>query len=386
MQHTTPKNLFRVWSDQSNGTNTTTRFDPASYTAQPGSEATTSPRDLGSQFRLALIGKEFENVPFIFFTSSFLFALVCAGFKRTKEETGIQITCIDTATATTALSAAMEFRLAADLMQELNVELRHSYADEYVAMSSVIAGPGSCTAALETLIENGLYQMYPALAKVNERKPCWYSALRQLRDYGSVKETPLTRGVLGVAARLAFCFKSFPSTKIKEVEPQTVALLIASVLAVQKRNLHDRALLAWLQECKVPIDISEDGAREETNSGSPEIKECRQLRQLLNNVDSDKCRKMIAATPSIDATDVTHSVSKWEEWAKQNREEWRATRGLLGRRTERNHRSARPAREYKSSNGIEKRNGYHSRKDTGDRPRRLDRPSRRRHQSEDHKK
>lgn len=104
----TPKYLFRVWSEQSHGTNTPTLFVPASGHISPDKPFEHS--DITAQLvKDALIGHQLPNCPFIFFTDSPIHALQLAAKKKADGFGQMQITCVDTTASKTLEGASVGF-------------------------------------------------------------------------------------------------------------------------------------------------------------------------------------------------------------------------------------------------------------------------------------
>ena len=237
--------LWRVSSKQSHGTNSTTRFSLSKGVSITKTKRCRVPKTEGEKLELALIGKHFDDVPVIFFSSSLQFAVQLALWMEAKGRTEIRITCICAGTAKTPDRTSVLFHSVQDLIKKWGLELRNEYAGEYVSMSDVVLGQGSCYVSLETLIGNGLYDLYPELSEVNNRKRVkWYSAVRDLRAYCFGREFALTKDEIDVAARLAGCFT--PCMNSARGHDGVMISLLASLLSLRKRHGNDATLQTWL--------------------------------------------------------------------------------------------------------------------------------------------
>ncbi|KAI6827022.1 hypothetical protein KC340_g1500 [Hortaea werneckii] len=123
------------------------------------------------------------------------------------------------------------------------------YPDEYITIyRSVNLGPGSATVAYDRLIQLGLFQLYPHLEAVNQRRRVmWYHSINDLREYGFAQERPfkeLSKEKLVIASQLAASFT--PAVGDEEFGSAPIHL-IAAMLALQKRNSADFALSVYFE-------------------------------------------------------------------------------------------------------------------------------------------
>ena len=124
-----PTHVFRVWSHQSNGTNTPTLFGPASTSPTAPDP---SQKSMAEQLKMCFHGKPAPANPFINFTSSLLFALQLAAYmKALWSHDNIMITCIDLTTARTSAGEQVTLHTAADMLAKYGVEL-HNRSDNSV--------------------------------------------------------------------------------------------------------------------------------------------------------------------------------------------------------------------------------------------------------------
>ncbi|RMY32133.1 hypothetical protein D0866_06818 [Hortaea werneckii] len=251
----TPKYLFRVWSKQSHGTNTPTLFVPAS-----GPISSNKPLEhfeiTAQIIQDAFVGRPLPRCPFIFFTDSPIHAFQLAAKKKADGFGAMQITCIDTTSSWTLEGASVKFHPAKMIIDNYGAAMRtnydgsaREYADEYITIyQSVKLGPGSATVAYDRLIQLGLFQLYPHLEAVNQRRRVmWYHSINDLRDYGFGPDRPikeLSKEKINIAVELAASFTPAVGNKENGAAP---IHLIAAFLALQKRGLADHAILSFFE-------------------------------------------------------------------------------------------------------------------------------------------
>lgn len=164
----TPRHLFRCWSDQCNGTNSSTLFSPAARAAADSTaeheqdfislEVPITGIDFANQLRQALLWKKDQDkCPFAFFTSSAIFAIQLAVWRNSRKQfkdgtviepdTGVHMTIIDAQAAKTTDGSPVHFQSVKDLLQTYGVELKNrsddsirQYADQWVVTSDVFLG------------------------------------------------------------------------------------------------------------------------------------------------------------------------------------------------------------------------------------------------------
>lgn len=354
-----PRYLFRCSSDQSHGTNTIDLFAPGSLSSTNTPEkdadfmalddnATANNTTIGEQLRQALLWKKDSSPsPFIFFTTSPLFAVQLAVWRSKRKhhkegtaqdpDTNVKITIIDTSTATTAAGQAVYFQSVKDLMSAHGIELRNrpdnslrGYADVWVATSEVRLGVGSYCAGFGDLVTNGLFELYAAIEAASERRDVRLElTVRDLRGFyfGDGEETggEEVREDLDTAARVAMGFRPCDGAEEGEQGRRGVAARLAFVLALRKRNLGTAAFEDWiLDHTDSPAD---PGAASSTRrsvdfAGVPDAEQFDLLQQHFANFDFDP--ESLALGVSIDPASIEREKAAWATWWKNSRQAYRA--------------------------------------------------------------
>lgn len=392
----TPDYLFRVFSSSSNGINTAQVFKPASVMASP--KALRKSIHAGfraEELRIALRGSKVSANPFIFFTPSLLHALQFAAQQKSKGATGIRIACLRISTARTSDGNIVEFHSVPQLIEKYGTQTRSdkdgkpcSYEGEWVAIDcSVVPGKGSSIVALDSLLQLGLYRLYPELGQVAEKRNGVhiYSALRSLRQYCflSGRTWNLTAEALSVATRLAAAF--YP---IQAGSGKGSNVTFAWLLALRKWEVDGDVLKAWLSRrtssahivrpaaidltvapdvadsqkrlpllaassqasplAQVVIDLTGDEGQDETITGEadsgclPEMNQYATLRGMfgdkhLRPLDSD-------ATAMISLATIAEAARDWKTWIHQSGKSGRVEHPLREQssRVERSFRVEKP--------------------------------------------
>lgn len=260
-----PRYMFRVWSNQSHGTNTQTLFLPASASLSP-SKSSDHAEITAQIVQNAFIGRPLPECPFIFFTDSPIHALQLAAKKKADGIGDMQITCINTTSSKTPEGTLVELHSAKTIIHKCGAVMRtnhdgsaREYPDEYITIyQSVKLGPGSATVAYDRLIQLGLFQLYPHLEAVNQRRRVmWYHSINDLRDYGFAQDRrikELSKEKIIIAAELAASFT--PAVGNKEFGTAPIHL-IAAMLALQKRDLADHSITSLsLQPSQVTANVA----------------------------------------------------------------------------------------------------------------------------------
>ncbi|KAK4550734.1 hypothetical protein LTR36_000313 [Oleoguttula mirabilis] len=368
-----PNHLFRVWSDQSNGTNTGTLFAPASTSGVNNTkggltdENTTS--NIGEQLRTAFLGQHAPANPFIFFTNTLLFALQLAAFMKAKDHTNIYLTCIIVDTAKSTDGRPVVFSIASSMLKEHGVELRNrsdnsvcDYEGVFVSSTAVYIGKGSLCIAYESLIKKGLFQLYPELGAVTQRRDVRLQlTVSDLRKYWFDTARSLTDEKVRLAAKLATAFSPVTEGAVGGSIPTH---LFAALLALQKRDVNDPPISRCIDRRsasrQVVIDLTEedvDGAIS-SNAGLPEVE---QYEALMNFIDGREIhRSYLNATSVVGPSTIAKETADWTAWHKQSRVDSRAARPERwgGERADRRRQESDRYRERREERG---RNVLHSR-------------------------
>lgn len=247
---TTPSCLFRVFSGESNGVNTTKHFIPFALTVlndytQNG--LNTFARDLED----ALCNRRMRKCPFVFATPSLLYALQYAAKKKSNGEQDIVITCINTTTATDEQGNQVNWLNAESLVKAHNVKMRcckdgsaRCYEHEWLTTSYVTLGEGSSYARYDKRLKSKLFQLHPALGVTAEgARVRWFLAVRVLRGYGFCEEYALTDEKIALAVKIAAVFQP---CKIADKDVDAPSHLLAAFLALEKRDAQDAVLAQWV--------------------------------------------------------------------------------------------------------------------------------------------
>lgn len=353
-----PDHLYRVYSDQSNGTNSALLFAPASagdagrdeICAAGVNNEQGSLRDL---LRSALLGQPMAANPFIFFTRSLLFALQLAAYKRAQGDTSIYIACVKTSTTTTPdAHDNVAFRRASELMDEHGVELRNrsdgasrEYADVFITTyQTVQLGAGSSGASFDKLIDAGLHMLYPELLEVTKRHNVRLNlTVVDLRTYWFQKQYQLTDEAVTTAARLAALFE--PSSAVNcDSLLQPPKNLMMGFVALRKRSLDDPVLNNWIDRRSATETVSDPRSRyiPMKLTGLPEVDQYQSLMQWLGHREMHRgCLNGREIRSEV----VEKEIADWTSWRRQSRNEHRAERAErtgLETRSERRHSHRAP--------------------------------------------
>ena len=347
MAPTIPKLLFRVWSDESNGTNTRSLFKPASQRDQ---ETPHSIHDFGRRLQQALLWKDVENNPFIFFSSSLLFVLQLAGRMKSQGQQNIYITCVDTGTATTCNGSLVMFHPVNALLEQFGITItnrsdgsKRQYNHEYATLTSVVPAASSRCTSFETLLGTGLFDLYPHLRDVNMRHNVrLHLAVTDLREFGFSTEQALSREKIDTAARMAYSFRGCSTSEATAVGDDIELHLFAWFLSLRKRSKTDAVLKSWLDSHSALVleDSVETVAAPITGIEDPEFMQYRETVQDLEGRSLLGSR--ISSASRISGDVVTRELATWQVWRREKRDMHRAGRPD---RIERN-RSELPGRKY----------------------------------------
>ena len=175
-----PKILWRVRDANSYGTNSANLFSPGGTHQTTASSATAMDAELfgsdSNMVRNIVLGRPVPNNPYVLWTSSLLFNLAFASYKRALGQKNIHITCIDPGQAKSVNKGPVELHNVGALLQKYRVELHNrsdgslrKYDHEYAIKASFVPGSGSAYVDFETLVNNGLPDLLPELFQANER-------------------------------------------------------------------------------------------------------------------------------------------------------------------------------------------------------------------------
>ena len=288
MAPTIPKLLFRIWSDNSNGTNSRLSFRPASQCDQATPQFI---HNFDRRLQQALLWKDVENNPFIFFSSSLIFVPQLAGWMKSKRQQNIYITCVDAETATTTAGLPVTFYSVNALLQQFGIEItnrdgtKREYNHEYAALTAVAPTAGSLFIAFETLISTGLFDLCPQLQDVNNRHNVrLHIAVTDLQAFGFSTEQALSKERIDVAARLVFSFQLCSPFEATEANDGVEMPLFAWFLSLMKRNKNHATLNSWLESHSALIleDSVDAIGAPITGMEDPEFL---QYRQILQHVE-----------------------------------------------------------------------------------------------------
>jgi hypothetical protein len=306
----------------------------------------------------ALLWKDVENNPFIFFSSSLLFVLQLADRMKSKRQQNIYITCVDTATATTTGGLPVTFYSVNALLQQFGIEItnrngtKRQYNHEYAALTPVAPTAGSRFISFETLISTGLFDLYPQLQDVNNRHNVrLHLAVTDLREFGFSNEQALSKEKIDMAARLAFSFQVCSPSEDTEVNDGVEMHLFAWFLSLRKRYKNHATLNTWLESHSALIlEDSADGiAAPITGMEDPEFLQYKQtLRHLAGR---SFLRSRINSASRISRDVMSRDLTTWQAWRREKIDMHRAQRPDRGERNraerqerDHRHRGARPER------------------------------------------
>ncbi|GAB1742954.1 hypothetical protein NU219Hw_g8654t1 [Hortaea werneckii] len=291
------------------------------------------------------------------------------------------------------------------------------YPDEYITIhQSVSLGPGSATVAYDRLIQLGLFQLYPHLEAVNQRRRVmWYHSINDLRDYGFTPDRPikaLSKEKIIIAARLAASFT--PALGHQESEAAPIPL-IAAILALQKRDFADLGFSVYFESDRsiqtpanaaqqypkhvskqssnatsgsnrkrsaAVIDLTEDEpspakrakreaipvidptVEEHLDRSASKVEDARQYEDLVMALAGKHIRlQHLGARVEVNQSVISAEKSEWEVWHRQSREAHRAQK-VYTERTPRRHHVKRENRRGAGRN-LDRR-GSERRKRFGD--------------------
>ena len=327
MANDMPAFVFRVYSNQSSGTNAHRLFKPASCSLQMMSDSTNETpetfRFRGEQLRQNLLGNEPES-PYVFFSDNVLFALAYANFRVGKGAQQVMIACINTTTAKTSSGEPVRFYRVKELLENYDVVIRNkdrsirTYEDEIVTTTSLVPGAGSCFVPYQTLVDKGLHMLHPELDEI-DRRPRIYLAMRMLRQYWFQKEFFLTEAKISGAAQLALCFKDCRTNMTLKPDSNTLKRGIAVLLAVQKRSSEDPVLKSFLG---LNTRRTLEGPSEAAVDSRPDVLQCKTLIALVKNVDINA----MESVPSVDNASTDKARRDFRAWKDECYKERRASR------------------------------------------------------------
>ncbi len=364
------EHAFRVFSPYSHGMNSVSAFLPAAYAGDLSGEheevQPTSIAEFAQDLSSALDWeKSLPNCNTVFFTRSFLFALVYAGYKAAKGETDVMIVCINAGTAKTAKKDAVQFHSIDELISKFGVEVGsrkdgspYGYPHELVVTAPVIAGRGSCYIAYSKLVSEGLYELYPVLDEVNKqtrkRGPQLHRIVEDLRRYWFRSEWRLTKPKLQIIAKLAAAFVNPFSGRKLHGSNDTARHLVAYLIAFQNRSPNDNALHKWVSNHSAsyftpvidltdePVVIDLTGELEDIpTTPVPEFSQYQQLIKLFSDIHIP-----VGASAAIGVNEAALQIER-QEWSL-----WRdeAHDGYQASRPGRHFRVEKKRRKPKSSN------------------------------------
>ncbi|KAK5128713.1 hypothetical protein LTR85_000046 [Meristemomyces frigidus] len=363
-----PDHLFRVWSDQSNGTNTPILFAPASVSstnsANDASVEQAATGNIADQLKTAFLGQAAPANPFVFFTNTLLFALQLAAFKKAAGDTNIYISCIVVGTTKTTEGKSVVFRPAISMLKEHSVELKNrsdgsvrEYEGVFVTTTSVYVGTGSLYIGYENLIKDGLFELYPELQAVTQRCEVRLQlTVSDLRKYWFATERPLTREKINTAAKLAAAFSPVIGGDVLDAVP---AHLFASFLALQRRDINDPALAQCIDRRSTSkpetIDLTDDAEGAVSNAALPEVEQYEALMRFIAGREIH--RSYLTAASAISPASIAKEVADWTTWHRQSRTDHRAARaeregGEGGNRQPQGTDRYRKRREARGRNGL----------------------------------
>lgn len=365
--------LFRAVSDQSQGTNSACLFGPAAAGSSDRSrQAYRPPLAIdGQKLKDALSWSKKEDSVFSFFTPSLLFAIATASKRKYGGDTNIKIICFDASNARTLQGERVRFELVSTLMEELGITMYRSnkalkeFSDVVLTTACFVPGNDVRVAQFDQIELQGLYQLYPYLGENRYRaRPKLSRVIENARGFGWQSERPLSLQKISLAAQLAAMFISASNKRMHStsIEPR----LLASFLALQKRQFADSALACWLNKFSreiIEIDASEDTEPDLFRHNSvPEVFQQQELMKVLKN------RQILAIALTSDRAVATavvdHEAQAFEEWQSMNHAQYRAENprdsGKVGRRQgKRRLRVAedrpferRPRREYATRDRV----------------------------------
>ena len=381
---TPPRYLFRTSSAQSAGTNTSALFAPASlsdasitqdhnadFIALDPTSNTTGGSNLGQQLRQALLWKKSPDqpgCPFVFFTTSPVFAVQLAMWRSQRKEfkdgsvleadEDVRITIVDKQAATTRSGEPVTFRSVKELIDEYALDIRNrgddarrDYAGQWVASTEVQLGAGCWQVAFSALVKNGLFELYPQVEVANQRKDpriCLGSKDLRKFGFGAVGRGWGGSGVeaaMDTAGRVALGFEGCDGG---DEEGAGMGVKLAFVLALRERDVDDLAFAKWLRDhttnfpgagvhhgTAVSVPSLED-------NGIPDAAHFQFLQKHFADLRFEAAGLAVGLPILPGAIEKEKQV--WLDWWRRDREEYRAAhpRGQQqGRKTWRERRAER---------------------------------------------
>ena len=253
-----PRFLFRVWTDQSNGTNSPALIASAwrawhalgKFPKDPGKRL----RMLKKKYKDALMGKEVDFNPYVFTTSSLLNAIQHA-ISNTKGggEKNAYIIWIDTRTCERADGEPVRFHSAIQKMIDFDMSTprarwtyeERDYSDVWVTTDRVIPGEGSFYISFDNLKDVGLFKLFPELDVIDRRpKPGLESPVNDLRRLWYRQKRDLPADEITLAAQLAAAFNSVQD---RQTCTEVPSHLLAWFIGLKSQRPDGRRLQHWLE-------------------------------------------------------------------------------------------------------------------------------------------
>jgi hypothetical protein len=262
--------------------------------------------------------------------------------------------CIRVETATTSAGIPVQFHSVSDLVEQFNVPVRtrsdgtsYGYSHEVVVTTSLVPGPGSCHVSYSTLVDNGLYSLYPALGEVLKREKVRLNfTVEDLRKHWLEEPWPLSWGKLELASRLTASFGSYPIAMSELQKQQTSRHLLSWFLALQHRSETDSVLQGWIESKQTLSSFSFPPVKSTSipavRRAPVEVRSYEALLPLL--ADVNVIRSLPTLTPAIGLLETQRDVGLWNAFRKKNKEDYRASHPE--RNQERDRRPRRGRREH----------------------------------------
>ncbi|KAF7195535.1 hypothetical protein HII31_03129 [Pseudocercospora fuligena] len=366
-----PKWLFRAYSNQSQGINTSTLFAPKAalknprHYRRPDFEDT----DKAAELELALKWSEKSN-HFVFFSNSLLFALAVAAYRDTRNESGINVVCVDTDRVRTLSGQKVVFENAASTFKTSNhAGIKNSngshrdYSDVFVATECVDLERGSWTASYIALKERGLHALFPRYAPQldrfgMERRPRLNIVVEDMRAYGFKGVHSLTAGRIDTMAALASAFKRTAG------QHTTFPMhLLVAFLAFKETDPLGRALQSWLgQRCQAIIflddgesDLEVEREKEDFCLPPEVVLQVKMMKTLSHFQIGDS-----SAVPrrALSDADIREEKQAWETWIWQKRKRRQLQHGDNGRGPRRDYQKFHSRERWGvAKSGPESRDG-----------------------------
>ncbi|KAF2479327.1 hypothetical protein BDY17DRAFT_36531 [Neohortaea acidophila] len=275
---------------------------------------------LATLLHAALLGRNLpDNNPFVFFTSSLLYALVYAAFRAARGKTDVTITVFDPRQTATSPNGTrqVQFHRVVDLMDEWGVVInnkrdgsRRTYESEWVALGTVYLDSkgGACCVQWERLLAAGLYDFYPALGEVQKasrKGPKLYVALSMLRGFGFGVEKEavgLSEEKIELADKLVSLFGESGAHRGGAEEERTKGRVRVWFLSLVKRKRLDEVLVGWVRGLSVPVVKTKPNERKKEvvvidDDGDDDRKDC------IPNANGHLGRDIIVMDDSDDDSD-----------------------------------------------------------------------------------